>query len=343
MKAIARICLSWALYGTPAIADTVNLPGEQAVLSTYKKMEEADRKGDGQLWLSLRDRKTLESMDASFRDAIRKGGRSRPQVQYESLAIRVSNQRAIVLGKVSDPAGGTVQYDAVVFAMEDGAWKVTREQWGDKPFDQFLLYALLEPEDGAFQRAGAPWKGIPYATVNTEMVRKENVNWKIQATFDESYAYVRFEAAAALPAPGAKVTPEIGKLGKTGAPPSPAPLRFKVTGSAPDPPAPGDYSFSVSSLVSTAEVASGKGKTSTRYSMTYSLYVKNAAGDQVFESALGDGSSSHMLAVHDRYIDIRIPLGGLGVALASTPKIDLEEADSVMLILPYRVEAFAGK
>lgn len=339
MKGLA-ICLLLALQNTPAWPDTVILSGEQAVLSAYKRMEEADRKGDGQLWLALRDRKTQDSMDAALKEAIRKGGRSRPRVQYDSLAVRVSGNRAIVLGKVADPDGGTVQYDAVLFAIEEGVWKVAREQLSENPFDQFMLYGMLDSPDGAFTRAGAPWKGVPYASVNTEMVRKEDMIWKIQAAFDESFGYVRFEAAAALPAPGAKVTPEIGKLGKTGAP-SPPPLRFKVIQPVQDGAA--SYSFSVSALVSTAEIPGAKGKTTTRYSVTYSLYVRNAAGDQVFETTLGDGSPTQLLSVHDRFIEVRLPLAGLGLAPSASPKMDLEEADSVMLILPYHVQPFAGK
>jgi len=216
---------------------------------------------------------------------------------------------------------------------------VAREQWSEKSFDQFVLYALLEPADGAFLREGAPWKGIPYASVNTEIVRKEDMRWKIQATLDEFFVYVRFEAALPVPAPGAKVTPEIGRIGKTGGPPPPPPLRFKVAGPAPE--RAGGYSFSVSALVSSADSAGAKGKVTTRYSVTYSLYVKNASGDQVFESTLGDGSASSLLAVHDRFIDVKIPLGGLGVDAGSKPKVDLEEADSVLHVLPYHVEPFA--
>ena len=340
MKAVATVCLLIAIDYTASLADTVQLAGEQAVLSAYKRMEEADRKGDGQLWLALRDRKTIDSMDASLKEAIRKGGHSRPHVEYTPMAVRVSDSRAIVLGKVADPDGGTVQYDAVLLVVEEGLWKVSREQLTEKPFDPFLLYAMLEPADGAFAAQNAPWKGIPYVAVNTEMVRKEDLNWKIQATFDQSFAYVRFEAAVPLPAPGAKVTPEIGRLGKTGGPPAPPPLRLKVLQPPLDT---GSYSFAVSSLVSTTEVPGGKGKTNTRYTVTYSLYVKNAAGQQVFESTLGDGSSSRMLGVHDRFIEVRIPLGGLGVPSAAIPKIDLEEADSVMLVLPYHVEQFGAR
>lgn len=64
---------------------------------------------------------------------------------------------------------------------------------------------------------------------------------------------------------------------------------------------------------------------------------------RVFESTLGDGSSSHRLSVRDRFIDVRIPLGGLGVVPAANSEIVLEEADSMMSVLPYHVEAFTGR
>jgi hypothetical protein len=73
---------------------------------------------------------------------------------------------------------------------------VAREQWSDRPFDPFVLFAWLPPEAGAFLRDGAPWKGIAYATPNPRVLGKSEMPWKIQATMDESYLYVRFEANA---------------------------------------------------------------------------------------------------------------------------------------------------
>ena len=199
MKVFASICLLFLQQAGPAYSDTVNRSGEQAVLSAYKKMEDADRRGDGQLWLSLRDRKTQDTLDPALKDAIRKGGRTRPKVSYEPIADRVSLNRAIILGKVSDPDSASVQYDAVLFVVEDGGWKVAREQWSEKPFDPFLLYSLLEPEAGDFVKQGSSWKNIPYAAVNTQVVRKEDMVWRIQATTDDAFVYVRFETSAAVP------------------------------------------------------------------------------------------------------------------------------------------------
>jgi len=341
MKVLATICLLLVTQSAPAAPDTVSRAGEQAVLSAYKQMEEADRKGDGQLWFSLRDRKTQDTMNQALKDAIRKGGRSRPNIRYEPLGTQVDKNRAVILGKVSDPDAGSVQYDAVLFAIEDGGWKVAREQWSEKPFDPFVMYALLEPEDGSFLRSGAPWKPVPYATANTQTVRKEDVNWKIQGVFDEAFVYVRFEAAQPIPAAGSKVKPEFGKAGRTGGPPPPQPMLIRV--SVPSLDSRKEYAVSVSALVATTDAADAKGKLSKSYSATYSLFVKNADGDEVFESTLGDGTSSRMLSVHDRFIDVRIPLAGFGAGPVNQLKVDLEDADSVLRVLPYHVEAFGQR
>ena len=338
MKVLSVVCLLLMQQVALASPDTVNGTGELAVLSAYKKMEEADRKGDGQLWLSLRDRKTQDTMNQALKDAIRKGGHSRPNIQYLPLAVRVSNTRAIILGKVSDPDSGSVQYDAVLFATEDGGWKVTREQFSEKPYDEFVMYGFLEPAEGAFGRAGSPWKPVPYASANTQIVRKEDIVWKIQGIRDEAFVYVRFEAASPIPAAGSKVRPEIGKAGKTGGPPPPQPMRIKVS----MPPLEGqkEYVISVSALVATTDATDSKGKPANTYAVTYSLFVKNAGGDEVFESTLGDGSSSKMLSVHDRFIDVRIPLAAFAVDPTAQLKVDLEEGDSVQRVLPYQVEPF---
>jgi hypothetical protein len=340
MKVFATIGLLLTLQVT-ASSDTVARVGEQAAVSAYKSMEEADRKGDGQLWLSLRDRKTRDSMNQAVQDAIRKGGRSRPNVQYLPLDVRVVRDRAVILGKVSDPDTKTIQYDAVLFAIEDGGWKVAREQWGDKPFDPFVMYAFLEPEPGPFARAGSPWKPVPYASPNTEIVKKDDVGWKIQGTLDQAFVYVRFEAAAPIPAAGFKVRPEVGKAGRTGGPPPPPPMRIKV--SVPSQEAPKEYSISVSALVATTDSTDPKGKLLKTYAVNYSLFVKNAAGEDVFESTLGDRVSTHMLAVRDRFIDVTIPLGAFGINVVETPKVDLDEADSLLRVLPYHVEPFVAK
>jgi hypothetical protein len=118
-------------------------------------------------------------------------------------------------------------------------------------------------------------------------------------------------------------------------------MRIKVT--APTLMAPREYSISVSALVATTDSTDAKGKPVKTYSVNYSLFIKNAEGADVFESTLGDGGSGRMLAVRDRFIDVTIPTGVFGIDLATVPTVDMDEADSLLRVLPYHVEAFVPR
>jgi hypothetical protein len=330
--AICALFFQQAAHPAP---DTVSRAAVQAVLATYQKMEDADRRGDGALWLALRDRATLAAMDDKVKDAIRKGGRSRPNVRYEALATQAIGARSVILGKVTDPDANTVQYAAILFVLQEGEWKVAQEQLGEKQFDPFVLYAMLEPAEGLFSRDGSPWKSIPYAASNADVVRGDDIVWKVQATQDESFLYLRFEATQPLPAPGAKLRPEVAKTGRTGGPAAPPPMRIKTAG-------PNQYAISVNSLVSAAPSFDSKGRPSgDKFTVAYTLSVKNG-DDEVFSTTISENSHNFLVTVHERFIDVRIPVAGLGDP-APKPAIDLEEADPVIRILPLHVQPYSGQ
>ena len=317
---------------------------EQGVLVAYRQMEDADRRGDGQLWFSLRDRKTLDSMDAKVKEMILKGGRARPSVKYDALAVRVHGTQAVLAGKVTDSQAGTIQYALVLFTVEGSRWKVAREQWSDRPLAPFVLSAWLPPEEGAFAHDGAPWKGIAYATPNTRVLGKSEMPWKIQATIDESFLYVRFEANTPLLAPGTKLGPQAGRTGTTGGLPSPPPMRIKVLPSSEPPVTDPEYVVSVADLVSTHRAFDASDKAeSNYYSVAYSLIIKNGTGEEIFESTIGEDAESPLLAVDGRFLDVKLPLNGLGVQDPRKDKIGMEEADSVFRVLPFQVEAYLAK
>ena len=342
-RALSRALLIWPLVLAATLAAQNRSADEQGVLVAYRQMEEADRRGDGRLWFSLRDRKTLDSMDAKVKEMILKGGRARPSVQYDALAVRVRGAQAVLAGKVTDPQGGTTQYVTVLFRVEDNMWKVAREQWSDRPFDPFVLSAWLPPEVGTFLRDGAPWKAIAYATPNTRVLGKSEMPWKIQATMDESFLYVRFEANTPLLAPGAKLGPQAGKTGTTGGLPPPPPMRIKVLPSSEPPVTDPEYVVSVADLVSTHRGFDASDKGEGNYSVAYAVFVKNGAGEDIFENTIGEDAESLLLAVDGRFIDVKLPLKGLGIEDPRKDQIGMEEADSVFRVLPFPVEAYTAK
>jgi len=341
--ALSRVLLILPLVLAAALAAQSRFPEEQGVLAAYRQMEEADRHGDGRLWFALRDRKTLQSMNPKVKEMILQGGRARPSVQYNALSVRVRGTQAVLAGKVTDAQAGTSQYATVLFKIEDDRWKVAREQWSDRPFDPFVLSAWLPSAEGTFVRDGAPWKGIAYATPNPRVLGKSEMPWKIQAVMDESFLYVRFEANAPLLAPGAKLGPQAGKMGLTGGPPPPPPMRIKVLPSADPPVTDPDYVVSVTDLVSTHRGFDANDKGEGNYSVAYSLFVKNGAGEDIFENTIGEDAESLLLAVDGRFINVKLPLNGLGVGDPRKDQVGMEEADTVFRVLPFKVEAYLPK
>jgi hypothetical protein len=342
-RALSRALLILPLVLAAALAAQDRPADEQGVLVAYRQMEQADRHGDGRLWFSLRDRKTLDSMDARVREMILKGGRARPSVQYDALAVRVRGAQAVLAGKVTDSQAGTTQYAIVLFRVEENQWKVAREQWSDRPFDPFVLSAWLPPQAGAFLRDDLPWKGIPYATPNPRVLGKSEMPWKVQATMDESFLYLRFEANVQLLAPGSKLGPQAGKTGITGGLPAPPPMRIKILPASEPPVTDPDYVISVTDLVSTRRGFDTQDRSEGNHSVAYSLFVKNGAGDEIFESTVGEDADSLLLAVQDRFIDVKLPLNGLGVENPAKDQVEMEEADSVFRVLPFKVEAYVVK
>jgi hypothetical protein len=342
-EAFSRALLIWCLVLADTLAAQNRSADEQGVLAAYRQMEEADRHGDGRLWFSLRDRKTLDSIDAKVKEMVLKGGRARPSVQYDALAVRVRGSQAVLAGKVTDPQGGTTQYAIVLFKVEGNRWKVAREQWSDRPYDPFVLSAWLPPEIGPFLRDSAPWKGIAYATPNPRLLGKSEMPWKVQATMDESFLYVRFESNAPLLAPGAKLGSQAGKTGTTGGLPSPPPMRIKVFLSSEPPVKDPEYVVSVTDLVSTHRGFYASDKAEGNYSVAYSLIVKNGPGEDIFETTIGENAESLLLTVYGRSIDVKLPLKGLGVEDPRRDQVGMEEADSVVRLLPFKVEAYSGK
>jgi hypothetical protein len=151
---------------------------------------------------------------------------------------------------------------------------------------------------------------------------------------------VRFEANAPLLAPGAKLGPRAGKTGTTGGLPPPPPMRIKVLPSSEPPVTDPEYVVLVTDLVSTRRGFESADKGEGNYSVDYSLLVKNGAGAEIFESTIGEDAESLLLG---RFIDVKLPLSGLGVEDPRKYQVGMEEADSVFRVLPFNVEAYPRK
>jgi hypothetical protein len=324
-------------------ADSVQRP-EDAVISTYRLLEKANREGNGALLLSLQSREALSKMSDAQKAEFPKSFPADPGLQYVPLAVGANGSHGVVIGRMDGSATNTFKYEAVKFLLEDGAWKVDVESMSDSPLDPRGLYALLPPADGAFIRAGSPWASIPYANSNTKFFKEDQLDWKMQATQDESFLYIRFEAKAPLPAPQVEVPADNtapGKSVNSGAPSSPPVMKIKISEAAGGQTANvQEFSFHASDVIQTRATFDEKGKAnSNRFFVVYSLTVRDPAEATIFDSNT-DETFSHLVAVQDRFLELKIPLKSLGLEGKMSPAVALEEANSLAKILPYQVVNF---
>ncbi len=306
---------------------------EAAVTAAYRQLEKADRDGDPDLWLRLHDRATLAQMGETGMNGMRAAVKARgpdPALGYQPAVVRAAGKNAVVIGSITGSKGvGGTRYHSVRYEMEDGEWKIAEEVMNNISIDPRAAFALVPPADGAFSRAGSPWKTVPYAALNTAYFRPEQLPWKMQATQDDAFLYVRFESSAPLAAPGFEME-------KSTLPPE-GPQVVKIL------PAVGpSFEFRAGPIIETRfKYNQATKKNDNRYFMQYSLDVSHATrgvqiGDNIFRTS-SDDRFGHLVTVQDRYLDIRIPLQALGLDPARRTPISLEEFNSVPKILPYRV------
>jgi hypothetical protein len=323
-------------------ADSVQRP-EDAVISTYRLLEKANREGDGALLLSLQSREALAKMSDAQKAEFPKRFPAEPGLQYVPLAVGASSNHVVVIVRM-DGSANSLKYEAVKFLLEDGVWRVDVESMSESPLDPRGLYALLPPADGAFLRAGSPWSSIPYANSNTKFFKEDQLDWKMQATQDESFLYIRFEAKAPLPAPQTEVPADStapGKSVNSGAPSSPPVMKIKISEAAGGQTANvQEFSFHASDVMQTRATFDEKGKAnSNRFFVVYSLTVRDPAEATIFDSNT-DETFSNLVAVQDRFLELKIPLKSLGLNGKTSPAVRLEEANSLAKILPYQVVHF---
>jgi hypothetical protein len=302
------------------------------VLAAYKQMEKAVQAGDGNLYLSLQSQKKLNEVDQQAQEQFRKGFPANPSVRYEVLGVRTRDDHAAVLGKITDPRSTAPQYYLVKFVLEMGSWKIAEDLTDGDPIDTSALDAAVPPKDGAFSRSGSPWNEVPYAATNTERFKKNEINWEMRATMDESFLYIRLEAKAPLPAPGTEIAPEVAKSFR-GVPSAPESMVIK-TGAGKQ------FGLQVSDNPLTRATFDENGRAiSNRYFMEYLLFLRNAAHEVLFSDGTKD-SFDPLIAVEERFVDVKIPLRCLGIDAADS-KIEITDANSVPKILSYQVSRFS--
>jgi hypothetical protein len=302
-----------------AIACQAQRP-EDGVIAVYRQMEKFEQTGNGQAWVELWSAKSNMSEHAVEMKAMIQ---PRPSVRYGVTKILVEGERAALVGTMDR------QFLSQRFVRENGAWKILDQEWSDSAIDPASLYVLLPPADGAFSRAGSPWENIARSVVNAKYYKPEEVRWKLQATFDESFLYVRFESPSVLPVPNTQVYGTFPNL-KSGAETGWPVMRIRT---------PREYTFHVSDAVGDQSTFDEQGKANShRYFVLYSVSLRR--GDSTVFSAGAGTRPDPLISVQGRFLEVRFPLKTLGM---NGPGATIEIADANIPIgqfVTYQVKGF---
>ena len=324
-----------ARNGTPsdpsvALAGS-NDSSRDAVLVAFKLLEKAEQTGDGALYVSVQSKRKQDEAGKQAVQELAKAFPPDPSVHYELVDMRIRKDRAAVLGKIMRSSSTTPQYYLGEFVLENGSWKIGQDLLSQEPIDGAALEAAVPPSDGAFTRAGSPWNKVPYAADNTKWFKPEQIDWKLQATEDESFLYIRFEAKASLPVPGTEIPADDAKAFK-GMPAAPNGMVIKTASGKEFHLVPGANPMTRATFDSTGRA------TSNRYFVQYSFSIENTGQDTLFSNSTKD-SFNPLIVVQDRFFDVKIPLQALGASPANSA-MEIRERNSLAKTLPYQVARF---
>jgi hypothetical protein len=308
---------------------------QQEVIAAFGQIEKAIQNGDGALFLRLMSRKVVAAQTDVIKVTYLAGLPPRPDARLEPIAVCVRGENAFVLGKFEERGITEPKTYLVRYIREEQTWKIAALRTTGAPPYRPAIYAYLPPEGGAFTAAGSPWRSIGSAVPTSDSF------WKMQTTRDEAFLHIRFEAGAALPAHGAEVAVDDGKLMKAGVPSDPPVITISVT-------RPDDnqtlvrssFELQVGHAVTSVPRAAADPTSSEqpRHVISYSMVVRGDNGDLLFDSA--PGAFNRLIEIHDRTVDVRIPLKSLGVHGRATPDVEVRETKAAQA-KPYQVARFS--
>ncbi|HLX42237.1 MAG TPA: nuclear transport factor 2 family protein [Bryobacteraceae bacterium] len=302
---------------------------DTAVVAVLNQMEQAIQRGDFPAYTSLFDAET-RAKASSGPEKIP----ARPTVRFQATKTLVRGDSAAVIAAMTDSAKPAMN-NHVTFRLvrENGAWKIADQLWSDPAPDPVSIYAIVPPESGAFLRAGSPWQGVAPAVPNTKYFRPEQIRWKLQATFDESFLYLRIDAGNELPAVNSEVPGEFPNLKSPVQRGWPA-MTIKVVTAQKS----WDYMFTAEDQVGDQATFDEHGKANSHHHyVAYSLRLWKGNAT-VFSAAAG--ARDQLVSVQGRCLDLRIPLKTLNLDGARGIKLFIGDANSASQIEPYAVAGY---
>jgi hypothetical protein len=309
-------------------------------MSAYRLLGKSIREGDAGLWFSLQSKNRLAQATDDQKAEMRKQFVARPGIQYVPLAARAVGPHAAVSGRLDGTE--TKSYEAADYVLEDDAWKVEEENFSENPVDPRALYALVPPSNGDVHTSEFALAAHPLRRVRLEVFQRRRYCWKMQATRDESFLYVRFEAKAPLTNTGLEVYEDKSRPGapvNSGVPSAWPMMKIKIST--------GDrsqavYELQAGDVIQTKSTFDKNGKAnSNRFFVLYHLILWDQANHVVFENNSSD-TFTQLINAQDRFIDLKVPLQSLGLVNGQAPQIRIEEANFGGTNSPLRSRALSA-
>jgi hypothetical protein len=234
-------------------------------------------------------------------EKMRPQGHPQPDVHYTSSKVFVQGNEAALLGRY-----GKDEFLSMRFVKEDGRWKIKDFAFSDKAYPAESVYAMIPPDTGAFERAGAPWQNVAPAFDKADAAKH---GWQVRATYDESFLYIRIESSTPIPAPGSQAEkPPMGwpvmKVGVSGV---------------------GEFVLHATANIADQATFDKSGRANShRHYVAYWLMLERA-GQMIFQT-WADLHPDPLIQAGDNFLDVRVPLRTMGVADARHTKIMIGDA-----------------
>jgi hypothetical protein len=224
-----------------------------------------------------------------------------PDVHYTSSKVFVQGNEAALLGRY-----GKDEFLSMRFVKEGGRWKIKDFAFSDKAYPAESVYAMIPPDTGAFERAGAPWQNVAPAFDKADAAKH---GCQVRATYDESFLYIRIESSTPIPAPGSQAEkPPMGwpvmKVGVSGV---------------------GEFVLHATANIADQATFDKSGRANShRHYVAYWLMLERA-GQMIFQT-WADLHPDPLIQAGDNFLDVRVPLRTMGVADARHTKIMIGDA-----------------
>lgn len=269
---------------------------EDQVGAVYKQLEKAAQSGDANAFLSLWSRKSTSEAEGLASQL-----HPQPDAHYTAYKVFVQGDEAALLGQYTKDG-----FLSMRFVREDGRWKIRDFAFSDKAYPAESVYAVVPPPTGSFERAGEPWQNVASGFDKANAAKQ---GFQVQATYDESFLYIRIELPTPIPAPGSQAEK----------PPMGWPV-MKVNASGI-----GEFVLHAEADIGDRATFDKNGRANSHHHyVAYGLMLER--DNKMLFQAWADSDPNPLIQAGDHSFEVRVPLKSMGIADPGQTKISIGDA-----------------